>query len=324
MTFVENIKSFAEKVSSDIKSLYDGKADKEDFDKLSSSFQNVKAELKGDPGPQGNPGASGKDGNTVLMSQSQPRDSDGNDGDICLDSESGDLYKKEGEYWEKQGNLKGGKGDRGEDGLNGRDGKSAYEIWLEEGHTGSKTQFLESLKAPDGNTSATPQKTNEKPYEVSYEYSENYTNGDYVVRVPVQQKNNVIVRKLSSASSVIYKNDIEIYGLDGLAGFDANSFLREMAQRTESQISIYWGRNDTRELNVFFPNLSRQEGLTSKTIKFYWNYSSVTGSFEVGSIENNIEFMIINGDKITPIRLERGKKYVFNVNNGEITYREGD
>ncbi len=74
MTFVENIKSFAEKVSSDIKSLYDGKADKEDFDKLSSSFQNVKAELKGDPGPQGIqgiqgvpgiPGSKGEDGKSA-------------------------------------------------------------------------------------------------------------------------------------------------------------------------------------------------------------------------------------------------------------------
>lgn len=146
MTFVENIKSFAEKVSSDIKSLYDGKADKEDFDKLSSTFQNVKAELKGDPGPQGNPGANGKDGNTVLMSQSQPMDSEGNDGDICLDSGTGSLYKKEGGYWNKYGNLNGAKGDRGEDGLNGRDGKSAYEIWLEEGHTGSKQDFLNSLQ----------------------------------------------------------------------------------------------------------------------------------------------------------------------------------
>lgn len=146
MTFVENIKSFAEKVSSDIKSLYDGKADKEDFDKLSSTFQNVKAELKGDPGPQGNPGANGKDGNSLLVSQFQPRDSDGNDGDICLDSGTGSLYEKKGGYWEKQGNLQGPKGEIGQSGTSGKDGKSAYEIWLEEGHTGSKQDFLNSLQ----------------------------------------------------------------------------------------------------------------------------------------------------------------------------------
>lgn len=324
MAFVENIKSFAEKVSSDIKSLYDGKADKEDFDKLSSSFQNVKAELKGDPGPQGNPGANGKDGNSLLMSKSRPNDSDGNVGDIYLDSETGDLYEKKDGYWEKQGNLKGGKGDRGEDGLKGRDGKSAYEIWLEEGHTGSKTEFLESLKAHGGDTSATSQKINEKPYEVSYEYSGNYTNGDYVVRVPMQQKNNIIVRKESQSSAVIYENNIDIYGLDMLPGFYINSFLGEMSLRNEGQISIYWTGEGTNKLDTFFANLARQVGSTSKTVKLYWDYSSVTDSFNVSGIENNVEFTIINGDKTTPIRLEREKNYVVNVNNGEITYREGD
>lgn len=279
---------------------------------------------KGDPGPQGNPGANGKDGNTVLMSQSQPMDSEGNDGDICLNSESGDLYKKEGGYWNKYGNLRGAKGDRGEDGLFGRDGKSAYEIWLEEGHTGTKTQFLESLKAPGGNTSATPQKTNEKPYEVSYEYSSGNSYGDYVVRVPIQEKNNVIVRKESQASAVIYKNNIDIYGLDILSGFDANSFLGEMSQRNESQISIYWTEKDTDKLDIFVAGLARQVGSTSKTVKLYWDYSNATGSFNVSGIENNIGFMVINGEKTTPIRLEREKSYVFNVNNGEITYREGD
>ena len=64
--------------------------------------------------------------------------------------------------------LKGQKGDKGDPGIagpqgiqgvqgvpgplgsKGEDGKSAYEIWLEEGHTGTKTQFLESLKGESG------------------------------------------------------------------------------------------------------------------------------------------------------------------------------
>lgn len=77
----------------------------------------------------------------------------------------------------KDGNsIKGEKGDKGKDGINGRDGvdgrdgidgidgvsikgdkgekggdgKSAYEIWLEEGNAGTQEEFLESLKGRDG------------------------------------------------------------------------------------------------------------------------------------------------------------------------------
>lgn len=40
------------------------------------------------------------------------------------------------------------------DGADGADGKSAYEIWLEEGHLGSKQDFLNSLKGADGASGA--------------------------------------------------------------------------------------------------------------------------------------------------------------------------
>lgn len=42
--------------------------------------------------------------------------------------------------------LKGEDGKDGKDGLNGADGKSAYEIWLGAGHTGSEEDFLQWLK----------------------------------------------------------------------------------------------------------------------------------------------------------------------------------
>lgn len=38
----------------------------------------------------------------------------------------------------------------GKDGAAGKDGLSAYEIWLSQGNTGSETDFLESLKGADG------------------------------------------------------------------------------------------------------------------------------------------------------------------------------
>ena len=34
--------------------------------------------------------------------------------------------------------------------LEGQNGKSAYEIWLEEGNTGTKDDFLNSLKGTNG------------------------------------------------------------------------------------------------------------------------------------------------------------------------------
>ena len=39
---------------------------------------------------------------------------------------------------------------KGKPGEKGDDGKSAYQLWLEEGHSGSQTQFLASLKGEKG------------------------------------------------------------------------------------------------------------------------------------------------------------------------------
>lgn len=65
---------------------------------------------KGDQGPQGEPGSAGRDG----------------------------LNGKDG--------LQGPKGDQGDRGPAGQDGKSAYQIWLDLGNTGSEQDFIESLK----------------------------------------------------------------------------------------------------------------------------------------------------------------------------------
>lgn len=42
--------------------------------------------------------------------------------------------------------IVGPKGDQGERGLTGQDGKSAYQIWLDLGNTGSEQDFIDSLK----------------------------------------------------------------------------------------------------------------------------------------------------------------------------------
>lgn len=49
--------------------------------------------------------------------------------------------------WSK---IKGDTGAKGQDGTNGSDGKSAYQIWLDAGNTGTEEDYLESLKGADG------------------------------------------------------------------------------------------------------------------------------------------------------------------------------
>lgn len=83
----------------------------------------------------------------------------GNNGDVYLNADNGDLYKRENSSWSIIANLKGAKGDRGEagargsdgsDGQDGADGKSAYQIWLDAGNTGTEQDFLNSLRGAKG------------------------------------------------------------------------------------------------------------------------------------------------------------------------------
>ena len=46
--------------------------------------------------------------------------------------------------------LDGVRGQRGETGATGADGKSAYEVWLEEGHSGTVEDFLDAIKGATG------------------------------------------------------------------------------------------------------------------------------------------------------------------------------
>ncbi len=72
----------------------------------------------------------------------------------------GETGKSAYETWLDQGHsgteedfltwLKGEDGDNGGQGLQGETGKSAYEIWLEQGHSGTEEDFLTWLKGEDG------------------------------------------------------------------------------------------------------------------------------------------------------------------------------
>lgn len=58
---------------------------------------------------------------------------------------AGHLYIWEKDVWTDGGELQGPKGD---------DGRSAYQVWLDAGHTGSESDYLASLKGPAGKDGA--------------------------------------------------------------------------------------------------------------------------------------------------------------------------
>ena len=99
---------------------------------------------KGDTGPQGpkgdkgDSGIDGKDGESLLTGKGTPSSSLGKDGDSYVDTETWDYYTKEDGKWTKAGNFKGGKGDKGDTGLQGPKG--------DKGDTGSQ--------GPKGDTGA--------------------------------------------------------------------------------------------------------------------------------------------------------------------------
>ena len=92
-------------------------------------------------GPKGDKGTPGKDGATWTMGTTAPNNADGKDGDLYMNVLTGDIYVKAEGAWQKVGNLRGSQGDPG---------KSAYEVWLDNGHEGTEADFLAWLKGNSG------------------------------------------------------------------------------------------------------------------------------------------------------------------------------
>ena len=105
--------------------------------------------LKGEQGIPGPKGDQGEKGSPFLYSDFTQEQLEALKGPKGDPGERG-LQGPQGEPGPKGENgdvgPQGIQGVPGIPGSKGEDGKSAYEIWLEEGHTGTKTQFLESLK----------------------------------------------------------------------------------------------------------------------------------------------------------------------------------
>lgn len=124
----------------------------EDFEKrFDEAIKNAKGD-KGERGPQGLPGPVGPQGPKGERGEVGPK---GEKGDTGLQGSKGDKGDK-GDTGER--GADGKDGTNGIDGKNGQDGKSAYQIWLDLGNSGSEQDFINSLKpkverhAPTGYT----------------------------------------------------------------------------------------------------------------------------------------------------------------------------
>ena len=86
-------------------------------------------------GQDGAAGQAGRDGKEVLNGKVDPQPRDGRDGDSFVNTATGDVFVKKNNTWEQAGNIKGPKGDKGE---NGRDGFTP-EVTVTDNHDGSHT-----------------------------------------------------------------------------------------------------------------------------------------------------------------------------------------
>ncbi|WP_311317274.1 BppU family phage baseplate upper protein, partial [Schleiferilactobacillus harbinensis] len=130
----------------------------------------------GATGPVGPQGPAGKDGLSIQLSDNDIKTGDTTDqpdGTLIIDSND-DLYEAASGKWALKGNIKGAtgpagpagpqgikgdtgatgpqgpKGDTGATGPTGPAGKSAYQVWLDAGNTGTESDYLASLKGATG------------------------------------------------------------------------------------------------------------------------------------------------------------------------------
>jgi hypothetical protein len=75
--------------------------------------------------------------------------------------------------------LKGPSGD--DSTVPGPTGKSAYQVWLELGNTGSKADFILSLKGPSGDDSTVPGPTGKSAYQVWLELGNTGSEADFIL-----------------------------------------------------------------------------------------------------------------------------------------------
>lgn len=126
------------------------------YKKTATNTYTLQFSIKGATGATGSTGSTGAAGKSVYVTSMTGAVTDINGGsssyqigDIVINP-AGDVYKKTGtNAYTLQFNIKGPKGDTG---ATGADGKSAYQIWLDKGNTGTEQDFLNSLKGTGTST----------------------------------------------------------------------------------------------------------------------------------------------------------------------------
>ena len=102
---------------------------------------------------QGEDGVIGGDGKTSYIHIAYANSEDGK---VDFSKTDGTNKKYFGQYTDFTEEGSNTPGDytwtliKGSDGVKGNDGKSAYQVWLDEGNTGTEAEYLESLKGKDG------------------------------------------------------------------------------------------------------------------------------------------------------------------------------
>ena len=116
----------------------------EDFEKrFAEAVKNAKGD-KVERGPQGLQGPVGPQGPKGERGEVGPK---GEKGDAGIQGEKGDKGDTGERGADGKDGINGTNGRDGIDGKNGQDGKSAYQIWLDLGNSGSEQDFINSLKA---------------------------------------------------------------------------------------------------------------------------------------------------------------------------------
>ena len=110
----------------------------------------------GRDGRDGAAGRNGRDGKDVLNGKVNPT-TEGKDGDKYVNTETGDVFVKNNGNWDKEGNIKGPKGDKGETGARGEKGETGARgeqgIQGEKGETGARgVQGIQGEKGDKGDT----------------------------------------------------------------------------------------------------------------------------------------------------------------------------
>jgi len=84
-----------------------------------AAFSALPTAPAGPPGPQGPPGSQ------IITGNSPPTSSLGNSGDVYIQINTGDVYKKTGNTWNLIGNIKGPPGEPGQQGPTGQPGRNS-------------------------------------------------------------------------------------------------------------------------------------------------------------------------------------------------------